>query len=449
MSISESPNQSVSPLEISGQSDQPESSIPIPPPRLDEAANDLVESILAIHQGGRGRIELSCFEQDAKKVHFLRHEHLTQQDLCEELKQEFDRKDLFVSICRYFGQDQLSQVAGVSVVCAELKPAEHGTEMFPWQRGTTPEECAREVLAYLPPAGLGDTKPWIVWTGSGLLLIWRLDHLPGSAEPRWRALQKDIAQRLKPMGADPNQIDMRMSVRAAGSWNSAGNIPENHRRTRILVRGGMHEFDVLCDRLLPIARDELQRQRKQGNKHRTSAASLWRDRLAGIQTWAKTVWPHGVPDAFRDNVVWLAAVAIGWSTRDPDDVGPAIHSFICAISPFALAENIDEWAGLAHDRLANHFNGQQEHYRFTDEALADAITRGLGQAERDAWQEIVADSLSKRQKRRGSKSGRVRQLDRLPNLQKAKELFTEGKSYCEIGELLGVSKSTAWRWVNE
>ncbi len=443
-----STKQSSNLLEVDGQSTKSGNSLQIIDAQACGDVSELVQGILSIHSGGLGWISLSCSDEGRADIHHLKHEHLTQQDICEELMVEFDRKDLYVSACRYFGRDPLSPVTGISMIWAELKPAKHGTAKFPWQLKTTPDECASEVLAYLPGVGLGDTKPSIIWTGDGLLLIWRLEHLPGPAEPRWRALQTNIVQRLLPIGADPSQIDIRMSLRVAGSWNTACSIPEAHRRTRILVRGDAHEFDVLCEKLLPISRDELRRRRRQGTKHRLDAASLWLSRLADIQAWAMTVWPQGVPGAFRDNVIWLAAVAIAWSARDLVDVDRAINSFVRAISPFALPEEFDGCVGSVRDRLSCYVNGQRELFRFTDEALAEAITKGLGPSERNAWKAIAAGSLSSRQCRRGIKSGRARQLRRLPSQHEAKEYFATGKSYSEIGKLLKVSKSTAWRLVN-
>jgi hypothetical protein len=149
----------------------------------------------------------------------------------------------------------------------------------------------------------------IIDSGRGLQAKWRLDRpLPARALPRWRAVQRELVNRLGEFGADPKACAGNQVLRLPTTINT-----KTGRLVQILDYDSrrLYDFEILCDELLPFSREQIaqfraeqelrhkeQPQRKSSpGMHRWGPQTLAWDRfqdlqrLAEIRGWDSTGYP--------------------------------------------------------------------------------------------------------------------------------------------------------------
>jgi hypothetical protein len=96
-------------------------------------------------------------------------------------------------------------------------------------------------------------------TGRGLNLVWLHDLVPRAALSRWTAVQKHLAEVLKPFGADMRALDTARVFRVVGSVNSRA---EWERRIVGMIwcrddpaNPTRYMFDELANEILPFTRE--------------------------------------------------------------------------------------------------------------------------------------------------------------------------------------------------
>lgn len=171
----------------------------------------------------------------------------------------------------------------------------------------------------------------VVYSGRGLQTKWLLDGpLPSRALPRWSLVQHELCQRLAPLGADANALDISRVLRLVHTVNSrSGEVVRMVRNTDTRLN-----FDQLADHLLPLTREQIRLKREawesDQTQHRPAArtrgnltvidnpasgnlrpffgAQLAWDRLADLRTLARIRgWNDGAPDGSRDLAIFVGA----------------------------------------------------------------------------------------------------------------------------------------------
>jgi hypothetical protein len=93
----------------------------------------------------------------------------------------------------------------------------------------------------------------IIASGHGLYVKWLLSApVPPRGLPRWQALQRAIGDGLKQFGADPIARDASRVLRWPGTFNTKAKRPV----AIIRFDGAAHDFEALCERMLPFSREQ-------------------------------------------------------------------------------------------------------------------------------------------------------------------------------------------------
>lgn len=128
-----------------------------------------------------------------------------------------------------------------------------------------PDSMAYRVFCLLEQAGL-PTPNLIIDSGNGLQLKWLLDKpVPRQALPRWNACQRALVDALSCFGSDPQAKDASRILRVVQTTNSKA-----RRRVEVVFAApdNRYQFDEIADQILPIARADLEEQRKFAQKNR-------------------------------------------------------------------------------------------------------------------------------------------------------------------------------------
>lgn len=375
-----------------------------------------IAALHAIHEGGAG---LVCLGQSLTVERYLRPESI-HQDLIADGYESF-------SLARFstYRQRTIAELIGISAISATLKAAAPGQTPHDWQRTS---DLAGDVQEILDRIGI-QSKATITRCQNDIQVIVAHCHLPLAAVPRWKALQREFANRLRPFGAiDETRITQMLP---------AGEV---------LAVGVRANFDRLCDALLPISHEEFRKRPKKRNDGR--AAELWWRRLREILEWCQCSWPAGVPPELRHRLLRMMTNALGWSVAEPSEIPAALAGLARKIAPGVPQWSIDAMTLAIRERIAN--DGDSALFRYTDEALAEYLTFGVGKVAKGKYKQIVKRGLSERQSRRAKVLGRKRATNVVNDerVHRATALAKSGMSIRKIASLLAVPKSTVGDWIS-
>ena len=153
--------------------------------------------------------------------------------------------------------------------------------------GLRPEGLLDRLLATCNDRGI-PTPSIVVFSGRGLQVKWVFtEPLGRAALPRWKAVQMELNESLKDIGADPAAIDASRVLRLEGSVNSrTGETVRVLHLCRTGTMGGAlnsdgiaaYDFDIFADTLLPLTRADLEEMRRQRDSER-----MYRDSVAQTQ----------------------------------------------------------------------------------------------------------------------------------------------------------------------
>jgi hypothetical protein len=195
------------------------------------------------------------------------------------------------------------------------------TYKTPWQ-GYKPETMASVIRGFCQDEDIPEPS-LILYSGRGLQVKWLFERpLPRAALPRWNAIQKQLVTALERFGADPGARDASRLLRLVDTINT-----RSGERVRVLwvnEREGEvshYGFDYLAERILPVDRDTLRKQRDVREEHRQefqllqggktghlrifSGRQLAWDRLEDLRTLAKLRgWTRsGIPHGYRSKYI--------------------------------------------------------------------------------------------------------------------------------------------------
>lgn len=106
----------------------------------------------------------------------------------------------------------------------------------------------------------------VIHSGRGIYAKWILKSaLPRHALPRWNRVQSELVRALSFVGADAGAKDASRVLRIVGTVNTkSGEICRVLRITPCFDGQPIrYDFEYLCDRILPLSRRDLERERKE------------------------------------------------------------------------------------------------------------------------------------------------------------------------------------------
>lgn len=223
--------------------------------------------------------------------------------------------DTFISQQSFFGWRRIAQLASLGAAYVDLDYHKSRYE------GLDPNLVTAAVLRHLSERGL-PAPSYILSTGRGLLCVWLHDRLPRRALPRWQAVQRTLAETLKPFGSDFLALDAARVFRISGTINSRADREVRPTWIGHLDRWG---FDDLATEILPFTRAEIvvlgaerarrraERAERVGKPTRTlTAATYWETVLGDLQSLRKARWFGELPTGQRDSWLFLATNAMSW-----------------------------------------------------------------------------------------------------------------------------------------
>lgn len=215
------------------------------------------------------------------------------------------RFDTYLSQAEFFVPNRrVVNLARIGLLFADLDTQDRHGQTMPWAQGRTPEQLAAAVLHYCADDGL-PVPSLLIYSGRGMHAKWLLDGtIPRQALPRWNACQRYLVDRLAPFGADANGKDASRVLRLVSTVNTKSGevcrvVHVQHGPDGEPVRYG---FEFMTEALLPIARWEIEQQRrdraerrqlkllpggKSDNLRGFSGRQLAWDRLEDLRTLAK------------------------------------------------------------------------------------------------------------------------------------------------------------------
>ncbi|MGY6251689.1 hypothetical protein ACXIUS_29915 [Bosea thiooxidans] len=224
--------------------------------------------------------------------------------------------DTFISQQSFFGWRRIAQLASLGAAYVDLDYHKSRYE------GLDPNLVTAAVLRHLSDRGL-PAPSYVLSTGRGLLCVWLHDRLPRRGLPRWQAVQRTLAEVLKPFGSDFLALDAARVFRISGTINSRAD-----REVRPTWIGHLDRwsFDDLATEILPFTRAEIvilgaERARRRaerdaervGRPTRTlTAATYWETVLGDLQSLRKARWFGELPTGQRDSWLFLATNAMSW-----------------------------------------------------------------------------------------------------------------------------------------
>lgn len=316
---------------------------------------------------------------------------------------------------------------------------------------------------------------FVVFSGRGMHLYWLLQPTPANALPVWQRIQDALVKALASIKADPAARDCVRVLRLVGTTNA-----KNGQEVRGLVlTDAVWTLHELADEVLGT------REAKRGKVYDLAAAGARKGRQArkwtgSIYDWWHLVyrdmcaitdyhWFGGVPEGYRDRVLFVMAVALSWFTH-PDSLHDEILATAKTFTPtLDEREVVAQMAAVlkraemaaAGERLA--YNGKMYDPRYNYSAqglreyLADVIPDELhGQLRALAPAEVIQQRKKERDAGRDRVAeGRYKQ-DRAAYLQVAENkavtarlMRAQGKTPKEIADELGVSRMTISRYLRE
>ena len=172
----------------------------------------------------------------------------------------------------------------------------------------------------------------VIYSGNGIYLKWLFEKaVPKGALPRWNAVQKKLVELFKDFGADPQARDASRVLRIPGTTNTKTGLKVEIVIEKPDIR---YDFEKFSRQILPLERPEkvvenakivlppsfekktsgkpYKSKFRQSRKFSFTPAQLWWDRLQDIRTYVKLRWKGRVPEGYRDIVLFLSYVALGW-----------------------------------------------------------------------------------------------------------------------------------------
>lgn len=117
----------------------------------------------------------------------------------------------------------------------------------------------------------------VIHSGRGIQVKWLLDKsLPRPALPRWNAAQRELVDLFAELGADPAAKDASRVLRLVETVNSKSGTVVHVSWANMAPSGEVasHDFDHLCEHLLPYSREQLAEMREKRKQAKAARAAI-------------------------------------------------------------------------------------------------------------------------------------------------------------------------------
>ena len=428
-----------------------------------------------LHAASRCRAQAAFLSFDAKRrTPSVRSVHLGK--MAAYLAAEGDAaRDTYVSLQRFAGPRKSENLLELSCLALDL---DYYAEDSQWRSrvGEDPQRVVDSFLALCDMEGI--PQPSLVTHAHGLQAVWLFDRpVPAKAQVRWKLAQKELIGRFADYGADPKCSDVSRVFRLPGTRNS-----KNGQLCRIVHRttdaAGMvvrYNFEYLAEMLLPHARWECERHKKERaaqQQRRLSRPQLHRT-IRGTETTRRTAYftyvardlaklielRGGMPVGMRMRMLFSLAVShlhaglVGidelperakiWAKRIDPEWQPqetALKTVIEKAQRARQGETViygsQSWSPLYTPKrqtvIETFAISPEEQQQLTTLRCADLS----GQERHNALRRVHPDRPQARIS-----------AERTERAERARALRSEGKTIADIAAALGVSASTVHRYL--
>jgi hypothetical protein len=387
----------------------------------------------------------------------------------EELIRRGDATDLYLSQATFGRWRSIADLTAIGANFVDLDY--HKQER--WCR-YSPRDVATAVVGMLDEETI-PLPSCILSTGRGLCCLWFTELLPIGALSRWNAVQRHLADVLKPFGADMRALDAARVFRVVGSINSRAE--RDRRHVEIVWHQGLwdapnrYEFGSLADEVLPFTRAELISLRAEratrkakgldGNirpVQKLTEASYYSMAFQDLQSLRKHREPGSgaLSPGHRDVWIFLAAVALSWIAA-PEAMESEIRILAAQAAGWTGRETdsrmgaVFKRAKLSAQGKLLKFDGRDVNPRYRMRASTVVEWLGIEPSEmRNAGLRVLVDSDRRRElntersaksrRNAGAKARDEQQRARLQLGQKALNMSSvDGLSVRTISAQLGVS----------
>lgn len=309
----------------------------------------------------------------------------------------------------------------------------------------------------------------IIGSGRGYHAKWLFEKsVPWQALDRWNIVERTIAERLQALNADLKATDATRVLRVIGTVNSrTGTMARPVWSNDVDGLPLRYGFDALADEVLPILRASHHQRHGEvragtdgarggarGSSHYTVGSLWWgrfRDlrRLCELRGWSA---PYGVPEGYRDLVLFLGSVALSWLAW-PTTWWAEVESLAAELTPSLREREWRTYVGTAYRRLEASVGGEkrESRYRYS----TGRIVTDLAISRREmASLEVLVDPDIAHARKLVKDQKRIQEVRRAHGVvergtyrataeeraQEARRLIAEGLSQREAAERLGVSR---------
>lgn len=282
--------------------------------------------------------------------------------------------DTYISQQSFFGWRRIASLAQLGACYVDLDYHTTRYSNFP------PETVTAAVMLHLSERDI-PPPTYVLSTGRGLLCVWLHDLVPRHALPRWQAIQRTLAESLRPFGADWKALDAARVFRIVGTVNSKTGTAVRPTWIGPIVRWS---FDDLANEILPFSRAEVhllaakraerraERPEAVGKPTRTlTQASYWETVLTDLQKLRRHRWFGDLPPGHRDAWLLIACNAMSW-LAPPCAVQREFHALAAEVGGWTSKEcdsrmaTVFKRAHLASQGVTFEWQGRQvdPRYRF-------------------------------------------------------------------------------------
>ena len=331
-------------------------------------------------------------------------------------------------------------------------------------------EMALEALreAGIPPPS------FMVLSGRGIHFYWLLEPLPAQALPTWQLVQDALVNALAPVGADYRPKDCTRLLRLVGTVNSKNGAEVVGR----ILTGDVWTLHGLADEILGPRiqtatvfdlKAHAARRRKPHAPAKGSIYAWWHIVYKDLCAIAGHYWLGGIPEGRRDTFLFLMANSLSWFAC-PDALQTEIVKTAKTFTPSLTLRQVETYAKPILKRAKEAAEGKRyswqgrevdPRYAFRAETLSDWLG-GQELITPELWPELRAlaprEVIHERRREREKVRDRVAEgrhkCHREELLRERAEtaderrgealrLRTEGLSWKEVGERMGISATAA------
>lgn len=325
----------------------------------------------------------------------------------------------------------------------------------------------------------------VIYSGNGIYLKWLFKKaVPKGALPRWNAVQKKLVELFKDFGADPQARDASRVLRIPSTTNTKTGLKVEIVIEKPDIR---YDFEKFSKQILPLERPEkaiknakivlppsfeknafakpCKSTSHKKKKFLFTPSQLWWDRLQDIRTYVHIRWKGKVPEGYRDIILFLSYIALGWI----DPINTLVYGleFEQLIKEYGITmprKEIFAYMSTAKRRLVNmmedkkkgkEYDPSRHLYLYKTQTIIEMLDI-QPEYQRQLKTLISNDEQKRRKRNRDNERNRAKGIKPIEEVRKnteimrtqAKLLRAKGLSLRQIAKELGISHEYVRRLIN-